>query len=95
MKVFDYFMRGEVIPSSQAFMGHFKFARRLVITKDMKFVFTIGDYNGLFKWIFYGDKTSPEDLSEYFEELESEKIAKAKMSEDELEKKRVNEGVFD
>ena len=60
----------------------------------MRFVFSVGDLNGIFKWSFYGDKTMPEDIYDYFEELESEKLAKAMMTEEEAEKRRANEGIF-
>lgn len=56
LKVFDYFMRGEVLPSSQSFLGHFSFPSRFVLSKDLRFVFSIGEWNGLYKWTFYGDK---------------------------------------
>lgn len=61
----------------------------------MRFAFSVGQWNGIFKWHFYGDKTEPEDISEYFEELESEKAKIAAQTEEELEQKRVNEGIFD
>jgi WD40 repeat protein len=31
VKVYDYFMRGEIIASSQAFLGHFKHPTRVII----------------------------------------------------------------
>jgi WD40 repeat protein len=95
VKIFDYFMRGDVIPSSQAFMGHFKYATKVILSKDMRFIFSVGELNGIFKWQFYGDKSMPEDITEYFEELESEKLAKAALTEEEKEKQRANEGIFD
>jgi WD40 repeat protein len=63
IKVFDYFMRGDIVPSSQAFMGHYTFSNRCIISKDMRFVFSVGELNGIYKWSFYGDTTVPEDLS--------------------------------
>lgn len=36
----------------------------------MRYLFTIGDGNGIFRWSFYGDKDIPSDMSKYFEELE-------------------------
>ena len=86
IKVYDYFMRGEVIASSQAFLGHFKFPRRVIIQKDMRNVFSIGELNGIYKWTFYGDTSHPDDITQYFEELESERAAKAAMSQEDLEK---------
>jgi len=76
-------------------MGHFRHASKVIISKDLRFVFSVGELNGIYKWAFYGDKTSPEDVSEFFEELESEKVAKAAMSEAEKEQRRRNEGMFD
>lgn len=86
IKVYDYFMRGEVIASSQAFLGHFKFPRRVIIQKDMRNVFSIGELNGIYKWTFYGDTSNPDDITQYFEELESERAAKAAMTTEDLEK---------
>lgn len=80
VKVFDYFMRGDVIASYQAFQGHFKYASRAIISKDMRFVFSIGELNGIYKWAFYGDTSMPEDITQHFEELESEKAQKEAMS---------------
>jgi len=56
-------MRGEVVPSCQAFMGHYSFASKFVISKDMRFVFSVGELNGIYKWAFYGDSSMPDDLS--------------------------------
>jgi len=30
IKVYDYFMRGEVIASTQAFLGHFKYPMKVI-----------------------------------------------------------------
>ena len=59
IKVFDYFMRGEVLPSSQAFLGHFKCPKRVIIQKDLRNVYSVGEFNGIYKWAFYGDGTTP------------------------------------
>ena len=94
IKVYDYFMRGEVIPSTQAFLGHYKHPRRLVATKDLRSVFSVGELNGIYKWAFYGDASSPEDITQHFEELESDRAAKASLTEEEKEQQRVGEGLF-
>jgi hypothetical protein len=67
IKVYDYFMRGEVIASSQAFMGHFTHPTRVAITKDLRYVYSIGELNGIYKWSFYGDASLVEDLSQFCE----------------------------
>jgi len=54
VKIYDYFMRGEVVPSCQGFLGHFQQSIRGVFQDDMRHVFTIGDGNGIFKWRFQG-----------------------------------------
>jgi hypothetical protein len=36
----------------------------------MRFIFTLGDGNGIFRWSFFGDKEFPSDLSKHYEELE-------------------------
>jgi len=95
IKVYDYFMRGQCVPSSQAFMGHLKHPTRAILSKDMRFVFSVGELNGIYKWSFYGDKTMPEDIYSHYEELESEKAAKAAMSLDEQDERRRNEGIFE
>ena len=79
-------MRGEVIASSQAFLGHFKFPKRVIIQKDMRNVYSIGELNGIYKWTFYGDTSYPEDITQHFEELESDKEAKARLTDEDLEK---------
>jgi WD40 repeat protein len=69
IKVFDYFMRGEVIASCQAFLGHFKYPIRAIFQDDMKFIYSIGEGNGIFRWNFHGDKEMPEDLFKHYEEI--------------------------
>lgn len=71
VKVYDYFMRGAAVPSCQGFIGHFKHPKKVYFQEDMRFIFTIGDGNGLFRWTFFGDKETPSDLSKYYEELEA------------------------
>lgn len=70
LKVYDYFMRGEVLASSQAFLGHFKCPKRVVIQKDLRNVYSVGELNGIYKWAFYGDVTNPQDITEHCEEIE-------------------------
>ena len=95
IKVYDYFMRGEVIPSCQAFLGHFKNPKRLVIAKDMRHVYSVGELNGIYKWAFYGDASSPEDITAHFEELESDKQAREGMTEEQKQAQTVGDGLFD
>lgn len=52
-----------MVASYQAFMGHFKHASKVIISKDLRYVFSVGELNGIYKWTFYGDKTKPEDLT--------------------------------
>ena len=74
MKVYDYFMRGSASPSCQAFIGHFKYPKRVYWQEDdMRYLFSLGDGNGIFRWSFFGDKEIPSDLSQCFEELEQPK----------------------
>ena len=49
-------------------------------------MYSIGELNGIYKWTFYGDTSYPEDITQHFEELESDKEAKARLTEDDLEK---------
>lgn len=87
-------MRGEVVPSTQAFLGHFKHPKRLIATKDLRCIFSVGEFNGIYKWAFYGDASSPEDITQHFEELAADEMAKASMTEEEKEQQRVGEGLF-
>lgn len=85
IKVYDYFMRGEVIASSQAFLGHFRHPSRIAISKDLRNVYSVGELNGIYKWCFYGDPSTVEDLSVFCEELESEKVRAAMLTNEEKE----------
>lgn len=76
VKVYDYFMRGAATPSSQAFIGHFKHPKRVFWHDDMRFLYSLGDGNGIFRWSFFGDKEVPSDLSRHYEEIELKKEAK-------------------
>lgn len=73
VKVYDYFMRGAASPSCQGFIGHFKHPKRVIWQDDLRYVFTLGDGNGIFRWTFFGEKDFPSDLSQCFEELEPPK----------------------
>lgn len=64
VKVYDYLMRGNNgVASSQVFLGHFKWPRKVIISHDMKYVFTIGDYNGLYRWMLHADKSMSGDIN--------------------------------
>jgi hypothetical protein len=39
----------------------------------MRFMFSIGEGNGIFRWSFFGDKEMPSDMSRCYEELEPPK----------------------
>lgn len=69
-KVFDYFMRGETQPTYQAFTGHLTFPHRAILTKDMRHAFSIGQWNGIYKWNFYGDRQGHDKVSDHFEPIE-------------------------
>jgi len=70
VKIFDYFMRGSALPSCQAFQGHFRHPRRLFWSTDMRFLFTVGDCNGIFRWSFFGYRNMPLYMTKHYEELE-------------------------
>lgn len=36
----------------------------------MRFIYTLGEGNGIFRWSFFGDKEMPADIKKYYEELE-------------------------
>ena len=41
----------------------------------MKFMYSVGPRNGIFKWAFWGDKEMPEEmLNEYYERTEKETL---------------------
>ena len=39
----------------------------------MRFMFSIGEGNGIFRWSFFGDREMPSDISKCYEELEAPK----------------------
>ena len=49
----------------------------------MRFVYTIGPGNGIYKWAFYGDREMPADLLAQFEMLPDE-ISRQEAKEDEI-----------
>ena len=67
IRVYDYFLRGSLVASQQAFSGHLQHASELVIQNDMRHLYSIGPGNGIFKWAFFGDKEMPHDLTTQFE----------------------------
>ena len=73
VKVFDYFMRGEVLPASQAFLGHLRSSNKILFSSDTSSIFSLGEGNGIFKWRFYGDRSMPENITKCFEKLETQK----------------------
>ena len=78
-------MRGEVIASTQAFLGHFKYPIRAIVQDDLRFVYSIGEGNGIYKWNFYGDKEMPLELNKYYEELEAK-------PDEKIQQKTINKG---
>ena len=36
----------------------------------MRFMYSIGEGNGIFKWSFFGDREMPSDMTRCYEELE-------------------------
>lgn len=41
----------------------------MILQDDMKFIYSIGEQNGIFKWAFYGDKEINHELAKHYEEL--------------------------
>ena len=83
IRIYDYFLRGKVIASQQAFSGHLNYANKIIFQKDMRFMYSIGPGNGIYKWAFYGDKELPEDVLQSYEKL-PEEIAREEAKEGEL-----------
>jgi hypothetical protein len=79
IRVYDYFMRGNILPQQQVFTGHSVYAERFVLQNDMRFLYSVGPNNGIFKWAFFGDKNLPDEppLNEYFEKTQREQERKA------------------
>ena len=63
-------------------MGHFKFASRVIISQDLRFVFSVGELNGIYRWSFYGDKSMPDNIDMYCEEIEQEDVAQVAHEDD-------------
>ena len=72
IRVYDYFLRGKMIAASQAFSGHLQYASKIVMQHDMRYLYSIGPGNGIYKWAFYGDREVPVDLPAQFEMLPDE-----------------------
>ena len=49
----------------------------------MRYVYSIGPGNGIYKWAFWGDKDMPEDISANYEKTQSE-IDRENHVEDEI-----------
>ena len=67
IKVYDYFMRGKLLAAHQAFTGHFKYASKICLADDLRYLYTVGLGNGIFRWSFFGDREMPTDLTVLFE----------------------------
>jgi hypothetical protein len=65
-------MRGKLLAAQQAFSGHFTFASKICLTEDMRYLYTVGKGNGIFRWSFFGDKEVPADLTVMFEKTQNE-----------------------
>ena len=51
-------------------MGHFKCPSKVVISKDLRHVYSIGPLNGIYKWTFYGDVSMPDNIEYFCEQIE-------------------------
>lgn len=40
-----------------------KYPTRIICQDDMRFIYTIGEGNGIFKWGFYGERDIPSDIT--------------------------------
>ena len=38
----------------------------------MRYMYSIGPGNGIYKWAFFGDKEQPDDMMEHFEKMPEE-----------------------
>ena len=55
----------------------------------MRYIWSVGEGNGIFKWIFFGDQSHPVDMNDHYEKLEAKEEVKileepAKFDHDEL-----------
>lgn len=55
----------------------------------MRYVFSTGKGNGIYRWAFFGDKNMPEDISVQFE------LTQAEIRLQEEKEKEINLPVFD
>lgn len=67
-------MRGEVLAAQQAFTGHLICADKICFYQenDMRYLLSVGEGNGLYRWTFYGDKKQPDDLLNLYEKTAQE-----------------------
>ena len=75
-------MRGKLLAAQQAFTGHFKYASKICLTEDLRYLYSVGQGNGIFRWNFFGDKDMPADLTVMFEKTQNE-IKREEMKENE------------
>lgn len=62
-------MKGIDLPASKVgFEGHFQYASNICLQEDMKYLYSIGPGNGIYRWRFHGDREMPENISLIFEE---------------------------
>ena len=47
----------------------------------MRFIYSIGEGNGIFKWSFFGEREMPLDITKHFEKLEEPSKTKSKENE--------------
>ena len=40
-----------------------EFPKKVILSDDLRYAFTIGKGNGIYRWAFYGDKTMPDDIT--------------------------------
>jgi WD40 repeat protein len=71
IKVFDYFMRGDILPAAQCFLGHYNFGKRVLFSQDVSHIFSSGDFNGIFTWKFFGDNEFNADIEDVYEPVEA------------------------
>lgn len=44
----------------------------MCLQEDMRYLYTVGHGNGIYRWAFYGDKDIPSDLTLLFEKTQAE-----------------------
>jgi|LauGreDrversion4_2_1035121.scaffolds.fasta_scaffold384754_2 hypothetical protein len=58
--------------SQQAFVGHLQYASKVCLQEDMRYLYTVGPKNGIYRWAFFGDKEMPLDLTILYEKTQQE-----------------------